>query len=65
MAGNAKLNAAAKKIGAAAGRADRKAHKVAAAAKVARKELTALNKRLDVLARDLKRATKRVQAALD
>ncbi len=55
MAKKTKLTAAAVKIGTAVGRADRTARKVARAAQVAREELTALSKRVEALARDLKR----------
>jgi hypothetical protein len=64
MAKKTRLTATAEKIGAAAGRADRKARKVAEAAKVARTELAGLTKRVESLARDLKKATNRVHRAL-
>jgi hypothetical protein len=47
-----------------AGRADRTARKVAKAAQVAREELAELSKRVDELARDLKRARSRLKQAL-
>ena len=64
MAKKTKLTAAAVKIGTAVGRADRTARKVARAAQVAREELTALSKRVEALARDLKKARNRVRKAL-
>lgn len=64
MAKKTRLAATAEKLGAAAGRADRKARKIAEAAVVAREELADLTKRVESLARDLKKATDRVHRAL-
>ncbi|HUL16737.1 MAG TPA: hypothetical protein VLV88_12120 [Terriglobales bacterium] len=64
MAKKTRLAVTAEKIGAAAGKADRRARKVSEAAKVAREELAGLTKRVESLARDLKKATKRVHRAL-
>jgi Tfp pilus assembly protein FimV len=64
MARKTRLTAAAVKIGTAAGRADRTARKVARAAQVAREELAELSKRVEELARDLKKARSRLKQAL-
>jgi hypothetical protein len=64
MSKNTRLTRAAVKIGTAAGRADRTAHRVADAAKAAADELLVMRKRVEALARDLKKARKRVQRAL-
>lgn len=64
MAKKTKLVKAAETVGAAAGRATNTAHKVTKAAKVARKEFAALTKRFEELARDVKKASKRVQRQL-
>jgi len=63
MAKKTKLTAAAVKIGTAAGRADRTAHKIARAAHAAREELAELSKRVDELGRDLKIASQRLKRA--
>jgi seryl-tRNA synthetase len=55
---------AAKKIGAAIGRADRTAHKVAKAGVVAREELVQLSKQVELLKRQLQKTTKRLKNAL-
>jgi hypothetical protein len=59
-----KLTNAAVTIGAAMGRADRTAHKVAKAGAVARKELDVLTKQIDGLKRQLIKTTKRLKKAL-
>lgn len=64
MAARNKLNKVAASAGAAAGRATRNARKVAKAAKVARKEFEALSKQFNALARDVKKASLRVQRTL-
>ncbi len=58
------LKRAAKKIGAAMGRADRTAHKVAKAGIVAREELIELSKQVESLKRRLQKTTKRLKNAL-
>jgi prefoldin subunit 5 len=58
------LKSAAKKIGAAIGRADRTAHKVAKAGVVAREELIQLSKQVESLKRQLQKTTKRLKNAL-
>jgi hypothetical protein len=55
---------AAKKIGAAIGKADRTAHKVARAGIVAREELVQLSKQVESLKRQLQKTTKRLKSAL-
>ncbi|HEX2777587.1 MAG TPA: hypothetical protein VHN10_13185 [Candidatus Acidoferrales bacterium] len=59
-----KFKSAAKKIGAAIGRADRTAHKVAKAGVVAREELIQLSKQVELLKRQLQKTTKRLKNAL-
>ncbi|MGB8523926.1 MAG: hypothetical protein WCD43_13245 [Candidatus Acidiferrales bacterium] len=58
------FKSAAKKIGAAIGRADRTAHKVAKAGVVAREELIQLSKQVESLKRQLQKTTKRLKNAL-
>jgi seryl-tRNA synthetase len=58
------LKSAAKKIGAAIGKADRTAHKVARAGIVAREELVQLSKQVESLKRQLQKTTKRLKNAL-
>lgn len=58
------LKNAAKKIGAAMGKADRTAHKVAKAGIVARQELIQLSKQVESLKRQLQKTTKRLKNAL-
>jgi prefoldin subunit 5 len=64
MAKKSKLTRVAVKIGAAMGRADRKAHQVARAGTVAKKELQAISKQVDALKRQLQKASKRLKSAL-
>ena len=64
MAKKTRLTAAAVKIGAAVGRADRTAHKVAKAVQTARAEVADLSKQVEKLARDVKKASRRVKRAL-
>ena len=61
---NSQFKSAAKKIGAAIGRADRTAHKVAKAGVVAREELIQLSKQVELLKRQLQKTTKRLKNAL-
>jgi hypothetical protein len=58
------LKSAAKKIGAAIGKADRTAHKVARAGIVAREELVQLSKQVESLKRQLQKTTRRLKNAL-
>jgi hypothetical protein len=64
MARKLDLNKAAVKIGAAIGKADRTAHKVAKAGAIAKKELDEISKQLDVLKRQLVKTSRRVKKAL-
>ena len=59
-----KLNQVAVRIGAAMGKADRTAHKVAQAGVIARKELEDISKQVEALKRQLQKTTKRLKAAL-
>ena len=58
------LKHAAKKIGAAMGKADRTARKVAKAGMVAREELIHLSKQVESLKRQVQKTTKRLKNAL-
>jgi hypothetical protein len=58
------LKQAAKKIGAAMGKADRTARKVAKAGMVAKEELVQLSKQVESLKRQLQKTTKRLRSAL-
>jgi hypothetical protein len=51
-------------IGEVIGRADRKAHQVAKAGVVAKKELEAIGKQVDALKKQLQKTTKRLKHAL-
>jgi prefoldin subunit 5 len=64
MAKKSKLHQVAVKIGSAVGRADRKAHQVAKAGVLAKKELQDISKQVDALKRQLQKTTKRLRAAL-
>jgi seryl-tRNA synthetase len=59
-----RLTKVAEGIGGAIGRADRTAHKVAKAGRVAKKELDELSKEVESLKKRLQKATKRLQHAL-
>jgi hypothetical protein len=59
-----RLNTAAKKIGAAIGKADRTAHKVARAGKLAKGELDDISKQVDALKKQLVKTTKKLKKAL-
>jgi hypothetical protein len=61
---SSKLTQAAEKIGAAMGKADRTAHKVAKAGKVAKQELAAISKQVEALKKQLQKTTKRLGIAL-
>jgi hypothetical protein len=65
MAKKSKLTQVAVRIGAAMGRADRKAHQVAKAGVLAKKELQAISKQVDALKRQLQKTTKRLKNALN
>lgn len=64
MAKKSGLTKAAENIGAAMGRADRTAHKVAKAGVVAKKELAAISKQVEALKKQLRKTTKRLKHAL-
>jgi hypothetical protein len=59
-----RLKRAAKKIGAAIGKADRTAHKVARAGVLAKGELEDISKQVDALKRQLVKTTKKLKKAL-
>jgi hypothetical protein len=58
------LKGAAQKVGAAVGRAEGTARKIAKAGVVARKEIEAISKQVDDLKRQLQKTTKRLRKAL-
>lgn len=58
------LTRVAAKIGTAMGAADRKAHQIVKAGKLAKKELADISKQVDVLKRQLQASTKRLRRAL-
>ena len=64
MAKKSRLAQVAVKIGTAMGKADRKAQQVAKAGVLAKKELHAISKQVDVLKRQLLQTTKRLRKAL-
>jgi hypothetical protein len=64
MARGTRLKRAAVRIGKAVGRADRTAHKVARAAKLATEEIGELKKKVEALSRDLKKSSDRLRRAL-
>lgn len=64
MAKRNRLTRAAVKIGAAMGKADRTAHKVAKAGVLAKSELEDISKQIDALKRQLLKTTKRLKSAL-
>lgn len=64
MAKKSKLKQVAVGIGSAIGRADRKAHQVAKAGVLAKKELQDISKQVDALKRQLLKTTKRLKNAL-
>jgi hypothetical protein len=64
MAKKSKLTKAAVTIGTAMGKADRTAHKVAKAGVVAKQELEAIAKQVEVLKKQLLKTTKRLKQAL-
>ena len=64
MPKKSKLTRVAVKIGTAIGKADRKAHKIAAAGLVAKQELDELSKQVEALKRQLQQTAKRFKRAL-
>jgi hypothetical protein len=64
MAKKSRLTKAAETIGTVVGRADRTAHKVAKAGVVAKKELAAISKQVELLKKQLQKTTKRLKHAL-
>ncbi len=64
MAKKSTLTQVAVKIGAAVGRADRTAHKVASAGLLAKEELKEISKQVEALKRQLQKTTKRLKRAL-
>jgi hypothetical protein len=64
MAKKSRLTRVAVSIGSAMGKADRKAQQVAKAGVLAKKELHAISKQVDVLKRQLLHTTKRLRKAL-
>ena len=64
MARKSRIKQAAESIGAAMGKADRTAHKVAKAGAVAKEELVQLSKQVETLKRQLQKTTKRLRRAL-
>jgi hypothetical protein len=64
MAKKSRLARVAVSIGTAMGKADRKAQQVAKAGVLAKKELHAISKQVDVLKRQLLQTTKRLRKAL-
>lgn len=64
MAKKNRLKRAAENIGAAMGRADRTAHKVAKAGVVAKQELAAISKQVEALKKQLQKTTKRLKRTL-
>jgi len=64
MASKNRLTRVAASIGSAMGKADRKAHQVAKAGVLAKKELRDIGKQVDALKRQLQKTTKRLRRAL-
>ncbi len=64
MAKKSRLTRVAVSIGTAMGKADRKAQQVAKAGVLAKKELHAISKQVDVLKRQLLQTTRRLRKAL-
>ena len=64
MAKKSRLTRVAVSIGSAMGKADRKAQQVAKAGVLAKKELHAISKQVDVLKRQLLQTSKRLRKAL-
>jgi hypothetical protein len=64
MAKKSRLTQAAVKIGAAMGRADRTAHKVAKAGVLAKQELEEIGKQVEALKKQLQKTTQKLKKAL-
>jgi hypothetical protein len=66
MARNSKtrLTQAAEKIGSVMGKADRKARQIGKAGTIAKQELAAISKQVEVLKKQLQKTTKRLKRAL-
>lgn len=64
MAKKSKLSQFAAKVGGAMGRAERKAHRIANAGVLAKKELADITKQVEALKRQLQKTTKRLRRAL-
>ena len=64
MARKSRFTRVAVGIGTAIGKADRKAHQVAKAGVVAKKELEAIGKQVEALKKQLQKTTKRLKHAL-
>lgn len=64
MARKSRFSEAASKIGAAVGRADRTAHKLARAGVIAKKELEGISKEVESLKRRLQKSAKRLKKAM-
>ena len=64
MAKKTRLTRAAAAIGSAVGKADRKAHQVAKAGVLAKKELKEIGKQVDALKRQLQKTAGRLKRAL-
>jgi predicted nucleic acid-binding Zn-ribbon protein len=64
MAKKNRLTRVAVSIGAAMGNADRKAHQLAKAGVLAKKELVDIGKQVEALKRQLQKSTKRLKRAL-
>ncbi len=64
MAKKSRLTKVAVKIGSAMGKADRTAHKIARAGRVARRELQDISKHVEALKRQLLKTTKRLKHEL-
>jgi len=64
MAKKSRLTRVAVGIGTAMGKADRKAHQIVKAGKLAKKELADISKQVDALKRQLQKTTKRLKSAL-
>jgi polyhydroxyalkanoate synthesis regulator phasin len=64
MARKTKLTQAAEKIGTVAGRANRTAHKIAKAGRVAKQELAEISKQVDALKRQLEKTASKLKRSL-
>lgn len=64
MAKKSRLTRVAESVGAAVGRADRTAHKMAKAGVVAKQELAAISKQVEALKKQLAKTTRRLKREL-